>query len=547
MFRLKKRGGPLSTYLPEQMFLGGAGIVSTAKELERFQTAVFDHQLFSAKTFAKLVNQRSATPWSRIKGLDDWYIVDGQLKGESTIVAHNPVTNSSIQILSNQGTSYWHKRLLMLMVMQIIEGQELIDLFDFASFSLQKAAIDGDLAEVVTKGEIADDQLNGADVSAIINQFDWADAAEHAIQIALYAYQKSPTIENQEQLIRLCDNDRNRALCFSLTTPAMQSFSWEDKARMDWQEEKSRPLLTQIFYPSFESEPDEMLLANGMFSAGKVALGGAYWGHTKRPLILLSHGTGGTLMQHLWLVDELTNQGYIVAGVNHHGNTGVEQKYQSPGFILWWERAMDLQVLMTELKSNPVWSQRIDFDKVAVAGFSLGGYTAMSVAGAKTNKQLFYDFCRSPLRDFTCEPQLEFEKMVEEFNKIAHKQVIQDAFGRQSDSFKITELKGAFAIAPGVAQSFIPDSLKAIDIPVRLVVGDRDRVSPGATNSAHIDKFLPNSVMSEVAGADHYSFLSQCTPKGVQKLGKLCESSGQRPNHHSIVAKQAVAFFKSIF
>jgi len=40
---------------------------------------------------------------------------------------------------------------------------------------------------------------------------------------------------------------------------------------------------------------------------------------TKRPLIVLSHGTGGGAAGMAWLAETLASNGYIVAAVNHHG------------------------------------------------------------------------------------------------------------------------------------------------------------------------------------------------------------------------------------
>src|SRR5256885_8472094 len=48
---------------------------------------------------------------------------------------------------------------------------------------------------------------------------------------------------------------------------------------------------------------------------------------TKRPLIVLSHGTGGGAATMAWLAETLASNGYIVAAVNNHGNTAAETSY----------------------------------------------------------------------------------------------------------------------------------------------------------------------------------------------------------------------------
>jgi predicted dienelactone hydrolase len=61
----------------------------------------------------------------------------------------------------------------------------------------------------------------------------------------------------------------------------------------------------------------------------------------KYPLILLSHGTGGSADSLDWLGAALAAAGYVVIGVNHPGNNALEPLTRE-GFMLWWERALDL-------------------------------------------------------------------------------------------------------------------------------------------------------------------------------------------------------------
>jgi predicted dienelactone hydrolase len=40
----------------------------------------------------------------------------------------------------------------------------------------------------------------------------------------------------------------------------------------------------------------------------------------------------------MWLGYYLASRGYIVAAVNHHGNTAAEKERAAQGFLLYWER-----------------------------------------------------------------------------------------------------------------------------------------------------------------------------------------------------------------
>ena len=83
----------------------------------------------------------------------------------------------------------------------------------------------------------------------------------------------------------------------------------------------------------------------------------------------------------MWMGYYLASRGYIVAAVNHHGNTAAESQPAAQGFLLYWERPKDLTVTLDKLLADPVFGTRIDRKRIGAAGFSLGGYTVISIAG----------------------------------------------------------------------------------------------------------------------------------------------------------------------
>lgn len=112
----------------------------------------------------------------------------------------------------------------------------------------------------------------------------------------------------------------------------------------------------------------------------------------KLPLVIFSHGFNGCNTQSLFLTQGLAESGYLVIAPNHKdavcGN-GVynvpQESFKNPE--LWTDqtyvdRKMDIQNLLLELQINSSWNSMIDWNKVALAGHSLGGYTVLGVAGA---------------------------------------------------------------------------------------------------------------------------------------------------------------------
>src|SRR5262249_50869972 len=88
----------------------------------------------------------------------------------------------------------------------------------------------------------------------------------------------------------------------------------------------------------------------------------------------------------------LTNAGYLVIAPNHHDAMGGANSFSRSEVSfskakLWSDktyadRGADITNLLQALHSDANWSAKIDWSKVALAGHSLGGYTALGIGGA---------------------------------------------------------------------------------------------------------------------------------------------------------------------
>src|SRR6266478_2508264 len=121
----------------------------------------------------------------------------------------------------------------------------------------------------------------------------------------------------------------------------MVTRNFTDEKRKNWQGTAPRPLKTAIWYPAAAATVQTETLFGGpsetqLFTSITVA-DGAELSPTseKYPLVLLSHGTGGSAVMMMWLGYYLAERGYIVAAVNHHGNTAAEKKPAAQGFLLY--------------------------------------------------------------------------------------------------------------------------------------------------------------------------------------------------------------------
>jgi len=267
----------------------------------------------------------------------------------------------------------------------------------------------------------------------------------------------------------------------------------------------------------------------------------------RRPLIVLSHGTGGSAAMLAWLGEALARAGYLVAAVNHHGNTSAEPVPTPEGFMLWWERATDVNRLLNRLEDDPQFGPLVDRGRIGAAGFSLGGYTVLAVAGARTSLEQWTAFCQSAARDSTCVAQPEFPDAITQFATIRNRDDIQTSLRHHGDSFRDARVRGVFAIAP-VGSWLTEASLRDVGVPVWVVVGTRDTTAPAASNARRIAGLVPGARFSLVAGAGHYTFLAECQPLGRERRPDLCgdEPGLDRAAVHRSIAADAATFFGSL-
>ncbi len=332
----------------------------------------------------------------------------------------------------------------------------------------------------------------------------------------------------------------------------VEKLSLSDAERRSWDGKSVRPITTHIFYPTLENREEPLLIGppkTPMFYAGNVVWNGALETAGEHPLIVMSHGTGGSALTLLWVAEAFVKQGYIVVGVNHHGNTALEKKKYAQGYTLWWERARDLDVAVNTILSLPEWSKKIDQTKIGVLGFSLGGYTTIAALGGRSDTRLFEAFCKSTKRDFTCEPQKEFPNMYSEFAEVRDTPQVERSLDRHNDDYRVSLFKAGYVIAPAVLQIFTPESLAAIKLPVSITVGSQDKTTPANTNAKWLHEKISGSLYKEIHNAGHYTFLAECGTGGKKILPHLCDDhqSIDRGSIHQQVSSDAVTFFDQVF
>jgi len=174
-----------------------------------------------------------------------------------------------------------------------------------------------------------------------------------------------------------------------------------------------------------------------------------------------------------------------------------------------WTQPADVRQLLDSLLVSR-WAPHIDPRRIASVGFSLGGATAMLLAGARLDFKRFPQFCRTH-DDGACRA---FAKHF----KTADARFYARANADHSDA----RLRAAVAIAPGFTEAFTARSLAAQRTPLLLITGARDHQLPPATHVLPMRHLLPaHSRHLNITEAQHFSFLPLCSA-GAQAL--LAES-----------------------
>ena len=99
---------------------------------------------------------------------------------------------------------------------------------------------------------------------------------------------------------------------------------FKDASRKNWIDHTSRPILTIIWYPAKQGTVEHQSNVSIFKTGWSAKMAEISTEKDKYPLILLSHGTGGSAISISWLGKKLARKDYIVAALNHHGNTATE-------------------------------------------------------------------------------------------------------------------------------------------------------------------------------------------------------------------------------
>lgn len=262
-----------------------------------------------------------------------------------------------------------------------------------------------------------------------------------------------------------------------------------------------------VWYPAGGPGAEEVFAENPVFRGISVQhdaeiAGGAH------PVVLLSHGLGGGIRSMAWLAAGLAEQGAIVVAVTHPNTTWSD--FDLAEGIRHWTRVQDLTLALDTVQDDPRFAAALAKERVMAAGFSYGGWTALSLGGARGNLEGMIASCTA-LRDVSdvCERFLADEVGLAEADP-----VFWDA------SWRDPRVTSVAAIEPGFTWGLTDANVADVDVPVTLIgLGDdAARFIDSDFEASGFAALLPDAEVEWIVPGHHFTAMPMCTEAGQMIL-----------------------------
>lgn len=233
----------------------------------------------------------------------------------------------------------------------------------------------------------------------------------------------------------------------------------------------------------------------------------------KYPLLIFSHGYGGSRYNQSYLAEFMARNGYIVAAIEYDDKTLFQSLLERPKIT---SKALDFILTDLEIKDN------IDIKKIGMLGHSMGGYTALALAGGK------------PI-----------------FSKV-NSSLLQNKYidlRNYDNNFLDERIKAIAVFASGKTKMFDKESLLKVTVPVFIMEASRDELVDG-DDLKQLAKNLsnPSNKYYILKGAGHFSFLP-LSNKEITRIapGTSYDPEIPRKDLHLIIEKETLSFFNKVF
>ena len=287
-----------------------------------------------------------------------------------------------------------------------------------------------------------------------------------------------------------------------------------------------KPLEVAVWYPT-EAVAQQVDL--GPFTLN-IARGGAVAGRSF-PLIVISHGNGGSSLGHHDTAVALAQAGFVVAAVAHTGDNYADQSREAS----MMDRPRHISRVIDHMLTKWSGRDRIDATRIGVFGHSSGGFTALAVVGGAADLGRIAPHCQQHPGDYACQ-------------LIARRPAAAAAVATAVvQAGRDARVRAAVVVAPALGFTFTQDSLAAVWVPIQLWRAEDDLVLPHPWYAEAVRAALPKPLdYREVSKAGHFDFLAPCTPRFAAMASPLCSSQSgfDRVAFHREFNAAVVGFYR---
>ncbi len=265
---------------------------------------------------------------------------------------------------------------------------------------------------------------------------------------------------------------------------------------------------TMIWYPS--SGPEKPWRA-GPFTVA--ATPNASIASSQRfPVVLFSHGSGGTPMVHRELAASLARTGLVVVAPVHVGDAAGHSRATQQAKVLM-DRPRQASKALAAVLADARFAPNIDVDRLGMVGFSAGGYTSLVLAGGRPNFDLALAYCTGEGRGDvgSCRPATE--KATEAPASIGNWQPDTEP-----------RIKALVLMDP-LAIFFDQASLSSVRLPVMLFRPQDSSFLGAKANALAVAENLPSPPEQVVAPGGHFVFIDPCPEELAAEAPMICKDA----------------------
>ncbi|GGA85629.1 dienelactone hydrolase [Brucella endophytica] len=252
------------------------------------------------------------------------------------------------------------------------------------------------------------------------------------------------------------------------------------------------------------------------------------------PVVLFSHGRGGSPLSHRDLEASLAREGFVVVAPAHLGDTVGQPRAKNQAQILRARPRQALEALNAVLADSR-FAEHVDPQRIGMIGYSAGGYTALALAGARPDFAAVAAYCGGEGQGDigSCGP-------ANDNDPDAVKQL--GSWQPQAEP----RLKALVLMDP-LSFIFSKASLAAIKIPVLLLRPEDDAYMSAVPNALALAKDLPTPPEQIVVPGRHFVFIDPCPEKLAAEAPLICKDGPDidRAAIHRRIERAVAAFLQA--